>query len=155
MLHHFRSARRAALVAVAALALGACSEDEHDHEAEVDFMRVTVGAQQVMVNSTGAVTGGPISITSGAATNVTVAFLDAAMADALAEHADDYQANVTTPAGITFTRTGPFTGTLTGTVAGTVNVSFTLFHLEENHEDFGPFPVPVTVTVPPTVVAGR
>jgi hypothetical protein len=153
MLSQIRSVRRAALVAVAALAVGACSEDEHDHEAEVDFMRVTVGAQQVMVNSTGAVTGGPISVTSGAATAVTVAFLDADMADALAEHADDYQANIAVPAGMTFTRTGPFTGTLTGSVAGTSNVSFTLFHIEENHEDFGPFNVPVTVTVPPTVVA--
>lgn len=155
MLSQIRPVRRAALVAVAAFALGACSENDHDHEAEVDFMRVTVGAQEVMVNSTGAVTGGPIRITSGAATNVTVAFLDAAMADALAEHADDYQVNITAPAGMTFSRTGPFTGTLTGTVTGTVNVSFTLFHIEETHEDFGPFPVPVTVATPPVVMAGR
>lgn len=155
MLLSFRSARRAALVAVAALAMGACSEDEHDHEVEVDFMRITAGAQQVMVNSTGAVTGGPIALVRNASTNITVAFLDAAMADALDDHADDFQVNITTPAGVTFTRTGPFTGTLVATTAGTYSVGFSLFHIEENHEDFGPFNVSVNVTAPAAVIADR
>lgn len=155
MLRQFRSFRRAAVLVVAALATTACLEDELGHEAEVEFMRITVGAQQVTVNATGAVTGGPISIVSGAATDVSVEFLTAEMTDALAEHADDYQLNVGAPAGMTFTRTGPFAGSITGTVTGTSNVQFSLFHIEESHTDFGAFGVPVTVTAPPVVMAGR
>ena len=32
-----------------------------------------------------------------------------------------------------------------GSGAGAVNVEFALLHIEENHEDFGPFPVSITV----------
>lgn len=152
MMRQFRNARRFAVLAATMLAISACSSSDDSHEVDVDRMRITVGAQVIMVNSTGAVTGGPITLNSGAATNVTVEFLTPEMTDALGEHADDFQANVTTPAGITFTRTGPFAGTLTGSVAGSSNIAFELFHIEENHEDFGPFNVPVTV-VAPTVVA--
>ena len=153
MIRQFRSARRFAVLAASLLALGACTTDDA-HEVAVDFMRITVGAQQVTVNSTGAVTGGPISIAAGAATNVSVEFLDASLGDALAEHADEFQASVTPSAGITFTRTGPFAGTLTGSGAGAVNVQFALLHVAENHEDFGPFPVSITVTGA-TVAAAR
>jgi hypothetical protein len=149
MMPSFRSTRWATLLALSVLTLGACTKDEHDHEVDVDFMRITVGAQQVMVNSTGAVTGGPINLVRGVSTSITVAFLNAAMADALDDHADDFQVNVTTPSGVTFTRTGPFTGTLSASAAGTYSVGFSLYHLEENHEDFGPFTVPVAVTTPP------
>ena len=147
----FRSARRFAALAVATLALGlsACSDDDHGHEVEVDFMRITVGAQEVTVNSTGAVTGGTLSLSQNVATDVSVEFLDAAMADALEEHADDFQVTITPGAGITFARTGPFAGTLTGTSVGVVSVSFSLLHIEEAHEDFGPFPVNITVNAPP------
>ena len=146
----FRSARRLAAVAIAALAFTACSSDEDAHEVEVDFMRITANGQVITVNSTGAATG-TISIVSGEATPVTVDFLDAAMADALAEHADDFQVDVTPGAGITFARTGPFAGTLTGSAAGVVSVSFALLHIEENHEDFGPFPVNTRVAAPATL----
>jgi hypothetical protein len=155
MMRQFRSARRVAMLAASVLAIAACTDDEHGHEAEVDFMRITVGAQEVMVNSTGAVTGGPISIVSGAVTAVSVEFLDADMDDALGAHADDYQVNITTPANVTFARTGPFAGTLTGGTVGTNNLAISLFHIEENHEDFGPFNVSVTVTAPPVVMAAK
>lgn len=147
MLKTFRSSRRFAALAVTALALGlaACSKDEDAYEVEVDFMRITAGAQQLMVNSTGAVTGS-ISISNGVATPITVAFLNGAMADALGVYADDFQVTVTTGTGLTFTRTGPFAGTLTGTLTGASSASFALLHIGENHEDFGPFPVTITVT---------
>jgi len=151
----FRSARRAALVVASMFAFAACSEDDHDHEVEVDFMRITAGAQTLMVNSTGAVTGGPLALQTGVARSITVEFLASDMTtDALDDHADDFQVNVTAPAGVTFTRTGPFAGTLTASAAGSYNVSFALFHIEENHEDFGPFPVAVSVTAP-VLVAQR
>jgi hypothetical protein len=145
MLKTVSSTRRFAALAVVALSLGVAGcKDEDAHEVEVDFMRISAGAQQIMVNSTGAVTGN-ITINAGVATAVTVQFLDAAMADALTEHADEFQVNVTPAAGVTFTRTGPFSGTLTGTSAGVRSVSFSLLHIEEDHEDFGPFPVNITV----------
>jgi hypothetical protein len=150
MMKIFGSTRGSAVAVLASLALGAtaCSEDDLGHELHVDLMRITVGAQQLTVNSAGAVTG-TVNIVQGVATNVTVEFLDDAMADALAEHADDFQVQVEPDAGITFTRSGPFAGTITGTDIGAISVSFALFHIEENHEDFGPFPVNITVTGPP------
>lgn len=155
MMRQIRSVRRAAVLLVAALATTACLEDALEHEAEVDFMRVTVDGTAVTVNSTGAITGGPISITSGTAASVTVEFLDADMNDAIADHADDYQADITTPAGITFTRTGPFAGTLSSPTPATYNVQVSLFHIEESHTDFGAFGIPITVTAPAATARTR
>ncbi len=144
MMRQFRSARRFAVLLATAVAMGACSTNDA-HEVEVDSMRITVGGATVTVNSTGAITGGPLSIAPGVATAVTVSFRDAAGADALVDHADDFQVNISVPAGVTFTRTGPFAGTLTGASAGVRTLQFSLLHIAENHEDFGPFNVPVTV----------
>ncbi len=145
MLKTVSSTRRFAALALVALSLGVAGcKDDGVQEVEVDFMRITAGAQQITVNSTGAVTGS-ITINSGVATAVSVQFLDAAMANALVEREADFQVNVTPGSGITFARTGPFAGTLTGTTAGVRSVSFSLLHIEENHEDFGPFPVNITV----------
>jgi len=147
MLQLSRNARRAALLAVSVFALGACSDDKDEHEVEVDFMRITAGAQQLMVNSTGAVTGGPLALQAGVARAITVDFLKSDMTtDALADEAGAFQVALTVPAGVTFNRTGPFAGTLTASAAGSYNVSFALLHVEENHEDFGPFPVAVSVS---------
>ena len=104
MMRQFRSSRRFALLAATLVALGACSDDDHGHEVEVETMRITVGGQVLNVNSTGAVTGGPINLVNGVGEAVTVEFLDVAGADALAEHADDFQVNITTPAGVTVLR---------------------------------------------------
>jgi hypothetical protein len=150
MMQTFSTARRYAALTVAALSLGlaACSEEDA-HEVEVDFMRITTSGSQIMVNSSGAPSG-TITLLQGQPNNLTVEFLDANMENALTDHADEFQVQVTPNAGITFTRTGPFTGTLTGTAAGVVSVSFALLHIEENHEDFGPFPVNITVVPPAT-----
>lgn len=130
-------------------ALGACKEADDHHGEEVDFMRITLtGQAPVLVNSTGAVSG-TLTLTQHVATGVTVEFLDATQQDALGEHADEFQANVSPAAGITFNRTGPFTGTLTGTATGAIPVSFAMFHLEDAEEEFGPFNVTITVNAPP------
>jgi ABC-type amino acid transport substrate-binding protein len=150
MIRQFRTARRLAVLAASVLALGACAESGDDHEVNVDFMRITVGETEVTVNATGAVTGGPLAFSDGEVANVLVEFLNGALDDALAEHADEFQASVTPAAGVSFTRNGPFTGTLTSSATGTVDIEFALLHVEENHEDFGPFTVPVTVN--PSVI---
>lgn len=156
MFTKFRSPRRLAALAVAVVALStaACS-DEEDHHAEVDFMRITIAGQTpVVVNSVG-VASGLLTIAQGVAAAVTVEFLDANQQDALGDEADEFQVNVNPGAGVTFARTGPFTGTLTGSAAGTVSVSFAMFHLTDQEEEFGPFSVSVVVTPPPVVVAGN
>lgn len=152
-----RSARRIAALVVASFALSAaaCKDKDDPGHAEVDFMRITIAGQTpVVVNSVGVATGS-LTISQGVATALTVEFLDANMQDALGDEADEFQVNVNPGAGITFTRTGPFTGTLTGSAAGTVAVSFAMFHLVDQEEEFGPFNVNVVVTAPPVVVAGN
>lgn len=146
----FRSPRRFAALAIAAatLAAGACKDSTgpDDFEPDVHVMRLTIAAQTpVTVSSTGVQTG-TLTIARGVATTVTVAFLNAAGADVLGTHAGDFQASVAPAAGITFVRTGAYTGTLTGASAGVVAVRFGLFHIANAHDDFGPFPVNVTVS---------
>lgn len=157
MMHVVRSSRRAAALVLAAfaLSLSACSTADDHAEPEVESMRITVAGQApITVSSTG-VQSGTLNLVQGAATTITVQFLDAANADAITEHVDEFQAQVT-PAvgsGLTFARTGAFTGTLTGASTGTRAVALALLHIEENHEDFGPFNVNFNVTAPPTIVA--
>ena len=46
---------------------------------------------------------------------------------------------------LTFTRTGVFAGTLTRLAAGTTALEVALFHIQEQHENFGPHNISVTV----------
>lgn len=50
--------------------------------------------------------------------------------------------------GISFERTGPFTGIITGLEEDqTVTVYFSLYHLSQSHNDFGPYPLNLHRTV--------
>ena len=151
MRHLLSTPRFRQLFAASTLVLGlaACKDStglDDEHGEEVHAMRITLAnATSVTVSETGTVTGS-LSIPAGVATTVTVTFLDddGAVVDDLP--AAEYQASVSPNTGITFTRTGSFTGTLRGDSAGNVTVRFGLFHIDEQHDDFGPFSVPVTVT---------
>lgn len=149
MLASLRIRRTVQLLALAlvASAAAACDDDDpagpDEDEPEVATMRLTVGASTVNVAENGTVTGGPLVFTSGAA--VTAQFLRAdGTPDPIANGAE-FRLEVvpTTPANLTFARTGPFTGTLTSTIAAgqQTTATFSLFHVEEQHNDFGPFPV--------------
>lgn len=156
MMQLVRSSRRAATLVLSAFALSAsaCSTDDHG-EPEVESIRVTIAGQSPITISSTGVQSGTLNLVQGATTAITVEFLDAANANALVEHADEFQAQVN-PAvgsGLTFARTGAFAGTLTGTFAGSRTVAMALLHIAENHEDFGPFNVNFNVTLPPTIVA--
>jgi len=138
-----------AIALIAALPFGfACSDDpvdEGDPAEAVVTMRLTVGTQTLTINESGTVTGGPLVLPRGN-TVVTAVFLDDANAVVggldtefrLEVRSDN--ANVAT-----FTRTSAFVGTLVGVAAGQTTLRFALFHVAENHEDFGFFPVPTTV----------
>jgi hypothetical protein len=148
---HVTVRRLRPLIAIVTLALGlgACTDStgpDHEHGEEVHAMRITLATgASVTVSETGQFNG-TLTIPAGVATGVTVTFLDDAGAVVDDLPASEYQASVSPNAGITFTRTGSFTGTLRGDAAGNVTVRFGLFHIDEQHDDFGPFPVPVTIT---------
>jgi hypothetical protein len=147
MRRHFRPfLSRFALVALVAAA--ACDDDpveEGDPAEAVVAMRLTVGSQIITVDEFGAVTGGPIVIAVGN-TTITAVFLDDAgqvVPGLNAEFRLDVISNNSTVA--TFTSTGAFTGNLVGVAAGQTVMEFALFHIEEDHEDFGYHDVSVTV----------
>lgn len=151
----FVSARRAplGLALAATMLLGACKDDHagpHDHEVEVHAMRLEVAGQVVTVSDNGTVTPStPIVLPLGAST-ITATFLDDDGRPTDDVNPVDFQLNVTVPSGapVTFTRstTNPFAGTLQVTGSATnVDLRFSLFHLDEQHEDFGPFPVRFTL----------
>jgi len=136
-------------LAVAGLALSAaaCKDttDIHHPGEDVVAMRLTItGQPPVTVSNTG-VASGSLTLTNGVGAIVTVEFLNDNNADALGEHAEDYEVFVSPAAGVTFARTGPFTGILTGSTNGAIFVQFGLFHLDEAHLDFGPWNVTVNV----------
>ncbi|MGI9629246.1 MAG: hypothetical protein ACR2QM_20655 [Longimicrobiales bacterium] len=131
------------------LVVAACGDDtpmEEEQEPQVATMRLTVGAQTVDVAEDGTVTGGPISIPVGM-TAVSVEFLLASGQPEPLVTAAEFQANVASDdeTTVTFTRTSAFAGMLDGVASGSAVLSFSLFHIEEAHEDFGPFPVSTTV----------
>jgi hypothetical protein len=104
-------------------------------------MRLVIGGQTVTV-SPGSVTGGPIQVSVGA-NSVSATFLgDDGLPDPNVSAAE-YQLNIAVLGGapIAFQRSSgsPFSGTLTasGTVQG-AQLSVSLFHVEEQHHDFGP-----------------
>lgn len=132
-----------ALIAVTAVACKESTDPEED-EPEVASMRLTVGASTVTVAENGTVTGGPLRI-STADQALSATFLKADGTPEAKVTSAEFRLDATGGTGITFTRTGAFGGNIKGASAGTVTVTFSLFHLIENHPDFGPFPVSVQV----------
>lgn len=130
------------------LALPACNSTNPvvEEEPEVATMRLTIGAQTVDVDDAGVVTGGPIAISANTAVSVQWLKADGSAEDIIT--AADFQLNVTSDNAsfVTFTRTSAFAGTLVRVGAGSTVLRFSLFHTGEGHEDFGPFPVSVTVS---------
>jgi hypothetical protein len=144
-----RNARRFAIaLPLLMLVAAACGDDpvaEEDPAEAVVAMRLTIGTQTITVSDNGTVTGGPIMIPVGN-TAITAAFLDDANQVVTGLDAE-FRLDVTTNNAnvATFTATSAFAGNLTGVAAGQTILEFALFHIEENHEDFGYHDVPVTV----------
>jgi hypothetical protein len=131
----------------AATALVACGDSTapDDHEELPHEVRLTIGSQVVTITDGGVVTGGPIMIPVGS-TSISAVFLDDE--DAVMDlSADEYELRVVSDntAVASFTRTSAFAGSLVGGTAGQTLLEVSLFHLEEQHEDFGPFNVTVVV----------
>jgi hypothetical protein len=140
---------RRLVVPALVLTLGAVAcEDEAtppEEEPEVATMRLTVGGATVNVEEDGSVTGGPITISGN--TTISAAWLKAdGTAESLVNGTEfELTVEIADESFVTFSRTGPFAGTLNRVAAGTTTATFALLHIEEQHEDFGPFPVSVVV----------
>jgi hypothetical protein len=93
----------------------------------------------------GQVVGDPLVILPGAPTPVVATFHDAA--SNLVTGLEEYVLVVSpgNPGLLRFTATGPFEGTLTRLAPGTTTLQLGLQNTARQLEDFGPFPVPVTV----------
>ena len=119
-----------------------CSEEE-EQEPEVDTMRIVIGNTTVNFAG-GTCTPSPATVTiptTGAA--VAATFLrDDGSPDPLVT-AGVFELDVEPAA--RFTRTSPFAGTISGGQPGQTTFSFSLLHIEEQHEDYGPCQLPVTV----------
>lgn len=145
---HRRNTARALLTLTLGLVVASCGDDPvaEEGEPEVATMRLTVGSQTINVADDGTVTGGPITIPVGS-TAISAQFLLASGQPEPLVKPDVFQLTVSSDnAGVaSFTRGGAFNGSLVGGAKGTTILRFALFHIEEGHEDFGPFPVTVVV----------
>ena len=153
----FRIRRTAQILSLALIATAAvaCSDDElisPDEEPQVATMRLAVstaaGTSTVDVSENGTVTGGPLLIANNGTLTAQFLRVDGTPDPLAAGFGFELRVTPATPANLTFTRTGQFSGTLTITGLAsnaTTTAQFVLFHTEEGHEDFGPFPVTMRV----------
>jgi len=139
---HYPISFRRGLRSVAALALlsvvAACKDSTgSDPEPEIASVRITVGAQVVTISETGQQTGTlSVPLTS---TPVAVAWLRADGSVDPVVNSAEFEVRMLPQGstGITFTPAGPFAGTLTATTSGQKTVRVQLYHLEEQHDEFG------------------
>ena len=127
----------------------ACDDDdpvEPDDEPKVAAMRLTVGDETYNVAGNGVVTPSPVTILLGS-TAISAAFLreDGQVEDRVTSEEFEFQVVPQNQQVLTFTRTGALEGALNGLQAGQTTAQVSLFHLEEQHDDFGPFTVPLIV----------
>jgi hypothetical protein len=133
--------RLAALVLMLAVGLAACGDStDPEPEPEVATLRLLIGAaaeDTVLVDiASGDVTGGPITISAD--TDIRAEFLrDDGSTETLVTAAD-FRLDVTSAneSLVTFTRTSAFAGTLHKVAIGGTSLTFALFHLEEQHNEF-------------------
>lgn len=143
-----RPAALLALVLPLALAAAACGDsptDAHDDEEFPAEMRLTIGAQTITMSDNGTFTPNPVFVAPGTY-QVSVEFLDD---EGVIMELDGEEVRfemASDNAGLlSYQASGSFTGTLTAAGAGATVLRPQLFHIEEGHPDFGPFPLTITV----------
>jgi hypothetical protein len=142
----FRLLTGLSLFAAGGLGVACSDSTEAEPEPEVATMRLIVGGvDTVDVAQGGAVTGGPITIAGN--TSIAAEWLRADGSEDPVVDATEFELSAESldEAIATFTRTSAFAGTLNKVAPGSTEIRFGLFHVEEQHDDFGPFPVAITV----------
>jgi len=117
--------------------------DPGDAADDVAEIRLQVGAQTVRIID--GTPDGPVMIGVGA-TAISATFRDVAGAVVDGVDTSEFELRIEITGGgvATFVGTG-FTGTLTGVAAGTTTGQVSLFHVEEQHSDVGPWTVSIVV----------
>lgn len=154
-LMQLRSRHAAAAMMVVALLAGGCKDDPvapEEEEPEVATMRLTINGTTVVNVSENGTVSGTFKIPVGTSTVVATWLKADGTPDPVASDGTKFRLSVVVPSntnGVAFTLSSSnnFTGTFTATsnTATAIQATFGLFHLEEQHTDFGPFTVPVTV----------
>ena len=141
--------RTAALVLALPLAvtLSACGNvpvEPHDEELPQE-MQLNLGGTLVTVSDNGSYTPNPLILPVGAY-EVSVVFRDD-QGEVMEIGDDEYRLDISSDDNsvLTYSSSSAFTGTLTASAAGGTAIRPQLFHIQEGHADFGPFPVAVTV----------
>jgi len=118
-----------------------------DGQPNVASMRLSIGTQVVTINSAGTVTGGPLILGSGSTVTITATFFTPDGAEDPNVTQASFQLNATSSSLVTFQRNNvnPFAGTLTAGARGTTQLTFSLYDLEAQENEFGPFTVTVVV----------
>ena len=132
-----RALRTAAVMALIGFASACNGSTDADPEPEIASVRITVGAQVVNISETGQQTGA-LTVAQGN-TPVTVAWLRADGTPDPVVNSEDFEVRLVAQGstGISFTPSSPFAGTLSATSAGQKVVQVQLFHLDEQHDEFG------------------
>ncbi|MEX0891331.1 MAG: hypothetical protein WEB88_04105 [Gemmatimonadota bacterium] len=142
--------RRTAVMALAlplAVLLAGCGGDTvepHDEELPQE-MQLNLGGTLVTVSDNGSYTPNPLILPVGAY-EVSVEFRDD-QGVVMEIRDDEYRLEISSDDGtvLTYSSSSAFTGTLTASAAGSTAIRPQLFHIQEGHADFGPFPISVTV----------
>jgi hypothetical protein len=132
-----RSLRSVAALALLSIAAACKDSTGSDPEPQIASVRVTVGAQVVTISETGQQTG--TLTVPRASTPVTVAWLRADGSADPVVNSQDFEVRMIAQGstGISFTPAGPFAGTLAATTSGQKTVRVQLYHLAEQHDEFG------------------
>lgn len=144
-----RRTLRLTALSLALTATAACDRDElPEPEPEIARVVFSINGSSFTVNDAGVVTNGSTSIRVGAHQITAVAYDDRGVViDEVANGIFELRGTSTNTAILEFTKgNAMLTGTLRAKAAGSAAVSFGLWHLEENHEDWGPFAINFTVT---------
>lgn len=132
-----RTLRVAATMALVGFAAACNGSTDAEPEPQIATVRITVGTQTVSISETGQQTG-TLSIPQGN-TAVAVAWLRADGSVDPVVNSEDFEVRIVPQGstGISFTPAGPFAGTLNATTAGQKVVQVQLYHIEEQHDEFG------------------
>lgn len=148
----FLRASRLTGLALAVSITAACGSNElPDPEPEIAKVVFSIdGVEAFTVGNGGVVTSGNTVIPIGVYQLRAAAFdQDGNAIDEVADGIFELRGTNVNPATLEFTKGNALlTGSLSAKQGGTASIRLELWHIEENHEDWGPFTIPFIVTNP-------
>jgi hypothetical protein len=141
------------LVTLAAVSLlAACgdspTDEGHDQVEDIERWRVTIGGTVALLDGdNGAFISGTNPLVINGQQQFQIEFLDGDGNSMNSALQGEFEVRVAPANGtlVTFARTGPFAGLVTRMGSGPTTLGLTLFHLEEDHAEEGPFSLNVSM----------